>query len=181
MLLDIIFVVLILLAAWKGYSQGLVIGLFSLVSIIVGLAAAIKLSAVVAGWIGKAVKISEEWLPVISFIVVFIIVVLLIRLGARAIQSTIEVAMLGWVNRLGGIILYVAIYTIVFSILLFYAEQMQIIKPATIESSVTYSYIQPIGPKVINALGSLIPWFKDMFEELKSFFGSVATKIKPGV
>jgi membrane protein required for colicin V production len=179
MLLDIIFAVLILLAAWKGYSQGLVIGLFSLVSIIIGLAAAIKLSAVVAGWIGKAVKISEEWLPVISFIVVFIIVVLLIRLGARAIQSTIEVAMLGWVNRLGGIILYVAIYTIVFSILLFYAEQMQIIKPATIESSVTYSYIQPIGPKVINALGSLIPWFKDMFEELKSFFGSVATKIKP--
>jgi membrane protein required for colicin V production len=179
MLLDIIFAVLILLAVWKGYSQGLVIGLFSLVSIIIGLAAAIKLSAVVAGWIGKAVKISEEWLPVISFIVVFIIVVLLIRLGARAIQSTIEVAMLGWVNRLGGVILYVAIYTIVFSILLFYAEQMQIIKPAIIESSVTYSYIQPIGPKVINALGSLIPWFKDMFEELKSFFGSVATKIKP--
>jgi membrane protein required for colicin V production len=179
MLLDIIFAVVLVLAIFKGYSRGLVIGLFSLVSVIVGLAAAIKLSTVVASWIGNAVKVSEEWLPLISFIVVFIIVVLLIRLGAKAIESTIEVAMLGWLNKLGGIILYVAIYTIVFSVLLFYAEQMQLVKPETIDKSLTYQYIQPWGPKVINALGGLIPFFKDMFEELKEYFGTVAEKIPP--
>lgn len=177
MLLDIIFAVVLVLAIFKGYSRGLVIGLFSLVAVIVGLAAAIKLSVVVASWIGTAVKVSEEWLPLVSFIVVFIIVVLLIRLGAKAIERTIEVAMLGWLNKIGGIILYVFIYTIVFSVLLFYAEQMQLVQPSTIDKSLTYQYIQPWGPKVINALGALIPFFRDMFDELKEFFGTLADKI----
>ncbi|MGQ0737606.1 MAG: CvpA family protein [Bacteroidota bacterium] len=177
MLLDLIFAVLLVLAVLKGYQQGLVIGLFSLVSIIIGLAAAMKLSTVVASWIGSAVKVSDEWLPLISFIVVFIFVVLLIRLGAKAIEKTFEVAMLGWVSKLGGVILYAAIYTLVFSVLLFYAEQMQLLQPETINKSVTYSYVQPWGPKVINGFGSLIPLFKDMFGELEEFFGNVSNRI----
>ena len=72
MLLDIIFAVIIVLAIFKGYQRGLIVGVFSFVAIIIGLAAAMKLSTVVAGYIGKAVKVSDEWLPVISFAVVFI-------------------------------------------------------------------------------------------------------------
>lgn len=177
MLLDIIFAVLLVLAVLRGYRQGLIIGIFSLVSIIIGLAAALKLSVVVASWIGSAVKVSEEWLPLISFIVVFIVVVLLIRLGAKAIESTVEVVMLGWVNKLAGVILYVVIYTLVFGVLLFYAEQMQLIQPKTISESVTYEYVQPWGPRIINSFGNLIPLFKDMFTELKEFFGGVSKQI----
>lgn len=177
MVLDLVFAIVIILAALKGYQRGLIVGLFSLVAIIIGLAAAIKLSAVVAGYIGKTVKVSEEWLPLISFAVVFLIVILLIRLGAKAIESAVEVALLGWVNKLGGIILYVAIYTIVFSVLLFYAEQMQLIQPETIEKSMTYSFVQPWGPKAINAFGSVIPIFKDMFGDLEHFFDGVAKNI----
>lgn len=177
MILDIIFAVIIVLAIIKGYQRGLIIGLFSLVAIIIGLAAAIKLSAVVAGYIGNAVKISEQWLPVISFAVVFIIVVLLIRLGANAIERVVEVVMLGWVNKIGGIILYAAIYIIVFSILLFYAEQLKLLQQETTRESVTYSFVQPWGPKAINAIGSVIPFFKDMFEDLKNFFGGISKNI----
>ncbi|MBM3416097.1 MAG: CvpA family protein [Bacteroidetes bacterium] len=177
MLLDIIFAVLLVLAVLKGHQQGLVIGVFSLISVIIGLAAAIKLSTVVASWIGSAVKVSEEWLPLISFIVVFIVVVLLIRLGAKAIERTFEVALLGWVNKLGGVLLYVAIYTLVFSVLLFYAEQMQLLQSATIEKSFTYPYVQPWGPKVINGFGAVIPLFKDMFRDLEDFFGHIAERI----
>lgn len=61
MLLDIVFAVVMVLAIIKGYQRGLVVGLFSLVSVIIGLAAAVKLSAAVAGYIGEAVKVSEEW------------------------------------------------------------------------------------------------------------------------
>ena len=177
MLLDIIFAVVIILAILKGYRCGLVVGLFSLVAVIIGLAAAMKLSTVVAGYIGKAVKVSDEWLPVISFAVVFFVVILLIRLGARAIEKTVEVAMLGWVNKIGGVILFAAIYTVVFSVLLFYAEQMKLVEPETINKSVTYSFVQPWGPKAINGFGTIIPVFKDMFGELEQFFDGVAKKI----
>lgn len=177
MLLDLIFAVIIILAVLRGYQRGLVVGLFSLAAVIIGLAAAMKLSTVVAGYIGKSVKIADGWLPIISFAVVFLIVILLIRLGARAIEKTVEVAMLGWVNKIGGIILFTAIYMVVFSVLLFYAEQMKLLQPETINKSVTYSFVQPWGPKVINSFGSIIPLFKDMFGDLEQFFDGMSKKI----
>jgi membrane protein required for colicin V production len=179
MLLDIIYTVLLFLAVFRGYRQGLIIGLFSLVAVIIGLAAAMKLSVVAAAWIGKEVNVAEKWLPLVSFIVVFIVVVLLIRLGAKAIESMVEVVMLGWLNKLAGMLLYAVIFTLIFSVLLFYAEQMQLLQPATIDRSVTYEYVQPWGPKVINGFGSLIPWFRDMFGELEAFFSQVSDRLSP--
>ena len=177
MIIDLILGVIILIAIFKGYQRGLIIGLFSLVSVIIGLAAAMKLSTVVAGYIGEAVNVSDEWLPVISFAIVFIVVVLLIRLGANAIERTVEVVMLGWLNKLGGIIFYVAIYTVVFSVLLFYAEQVNLVRSETIEKSISYSFVQPWGPRVINSIGSIVPLFRDMFVELEHFFENVSKEI----
>lgn len=177
MIIDLIFAVLIVLALIQGYRRGLIAAVFSFVSVIVGLAAAIKLSTVVAKHIGHTVKISDKWLPILSFAIVFIIAILLIRLGARAIQKLTETIMLGWVNRLGGIILYAVIYTTVFSILLFYAQQIKIIDAKTIQASVTYSFIQPWGPKAIDGLAAVIPFFKNMFTELEQFFSGISKKI----
>jgi membrane protein required for colicin V production len=177
MILDLVFAVIIILAIIKGYQKGLIAGLFSFIAIIIGLAAAIKLSTVMAGYIGKTVKISDQWLPVISFAIVFAVVILLVRWGANAIQRTVEVVMLGWVNRLGGIIFYAAVYITIFSVILFYAEQIKAIQPATKKKSVTYSYIQPLGPRAINGFGSVVPVFKNMFGQLEEFFGGVSEKI----
>jgi membrane protein required for colicin V production len=177
MLLDLIYAVIIILAILQGYRRGLIAGLFSLVAVIIGLAAAMKLSIVAGHYITKVIMISDEWLPIISFAVVFLIVILLIRLGAKAIEKTVEMAMLGWVNKIGGIIFYAAIYTIVFSVLLFYAEQMKLLRPETINKSVMYSFVKPWGPKAINGFGSIIPVFKDLFGELERFFDGIAGKI----
>ena len=105
MILDIIVAMILILALIKGYRQGLIVALFSVISFIFGLAAALKLSVVVADYIGNSVKISDKWLPIISFGVVFLIVVLLVRLGAKFIQKSVELAMLGWLNKIGGILL----------------------------------------------------------------------------
>jgi membrane protein required for colicin V production len=177
MVIDLIFAVLLILAIFRGYQRGLIVGIFSFVAIIIGLAAAIKLSVLAAGYIDKAVKISDGWLPVIAFVVVFLVVVLLVRLGANIIQRTAEIAMLGWVNKLGGIILYAALYITVFSVLLFYADQVHLIRQQTINKSVSYSFVQPWGPKAINGFGTIIPFFKDMFSELERFFDGVSQKV----
>jgi membrane protein required for colicin V production len=93
------------------------------------------------------------------------------------LQKTVETIMLGAVNRIGGIILYAAIYITVFSILLFYAQQMKVFRQETIEASLTWPFIQPWGPKAINALGAVIPFFRDMFNQLEQFFTGVSQKI----
>jgi membrane protein required for colicin V production len=177
MLIDLIYVALLVLAIFKGIRRGFIIAIFSVLAFIIGLAAAMKLSAVVAGMLHDSTNISAKWLPFISFLVVFFVVVLLVRLLAKAIEKSVEFALLGWVNRLLGIVLYIALYTTIFSILLFYAAQLNLIKPETILASRTYSFIQPWGPYAINGLGAVIPWFKDMFSELEHFFGSVSQKM----
>ena len=64
----------------------------------------------------------------------------------------------------------------IFSVLLFFAEKILWLKPNVIESSVVYKYVSPWGPKVINNLGKIIPFFKDMFLELEGFFERLAQK-----
>jgi membrane protein required for colicin V production len=177
MIIDLLFAVIMVMALIQGYRRGFIVAVFSFLAIIIGVAAALKLSAVVAEHIGNSVNISNRWLPVLSFFLVFVVIVLLVRLGARAIQRLTETLLLGWLNRLGGIILYVLLYTTVFSIVLFFATQVNLIKPATIKSSVTYGFIKPWGPWAIDALGSIIPFFRNMFAELEQFFTGVSKKI----
>lgn len=179
MIIDIVVAVILILAIIKGYRLGLIVALFSFLAFIIGLAAALKLSAVVADHLGKAIKVSDKWLPIISFAVVFLIVVLLVRLGAKFIQKTVELAMLGWVNRLGGILLYAGLYILIFSVLLFYADQLNFIKQETKTESVTYNYIQPWGPKLMDGLGKIIPIFKGMFQDLEDFFDGVSKQVPP--
>ncbi len=171
MFIDIVFLILILLACVKGYSKGFIIALFSIVGFIAGLAAALKLSAYVAARLSGTFNTSGKWLPFISFLLVFIAVVLLVNLGAKLIQKSIEMVMLGWLNRIAGIILFALLYSIFFSIFLFYAVQLHIISNETIAASTAYPYLQPLGPAVINSLGTIIPIFKDMFTQLQEFFG----------
>jgi len=177
MILDIILAIIVVFAVFRGYRRGLIVGIFSFIAIIIGLAAAIKLSLVVAGFLGDSVKISGEWLPLISFIIVFVGVVLLVRLGANFIQRTAEVAMLGWLNRVGGVVFYLVIYIAVFSVLLFYATQVQVLKSETIHGSVTYPYVIRVGPGAVNALGMVLPFFRNMFVELQGFFEGISHKM----
>ncbi|HVT85877.1 MAG TPA: CvpA family protein [Chitinophagaceae bacterium] len=177
MLLDIIFALVVIIAMIRGYQRGLIVGIFSFVALIVGLAAAIKLSAVVAGYIGKSVKISEQWLPLIAFALVFLVVVLLVHLVARIIEKSVQIVMLGWLNRLGGMLFYIALYVTIFSVVLFYMEQMRIIQPTTINQSATYPFVQPWGPKAINSFAYVVPVFKNMFTDLQNFFGNLSQKM----
>ena len=178
MAIDIFFLLLMIMAVIKGFSRGLIVAVFSFVAIIIGLAAAIKLSALVAGWLQGNTHLGAQWLPFISFALVMIAVIILVRLGARMIQKTAELMMLGWINRLGGIIFYTALYIMVFSIVLFYAEKMQLLKEEAFSNSKCYSFIQPWGPWTINGFGKLLPFFKDLFTQLETFFGSAAAHAK---
>jgi membrane protein required for colicin V production len=175
-LIDLIALVLLIMAIVKGWHRGLLIAVLSMVAFIVGIAAAMKLSVLVAGWLSNSVNISAKWLPVVSFILVFVVVVLLVRAGANLLDEAVEMAFLGWLNKLGGIIFFGILYMMAYSVILFYANQLQLIKESTIKNSVTWSTIQPWGPYVINKFAQLLPIFKDMFIQLEDFFGRIAVR-----
>ncbi len=176
MSIDIIFIILLIMAVVKGFRRGLIAGIFSFLAVVIGLAAAMKLSIIVSGWLQNSTHITQQWLPFISFAIVMVAVILLVKWVAGLIQKGVDFVMLGWINKLAGILLYVLLYTTVFSIILFYAVQMGVIKTETLQASRSYNFIQPFGPKALNILGSVIPVFKNLFEDLENFFGSLVSK-----
>jgi membrane protein required for colicin V production len=177
MLIDVILVGLLIMAVFKGLQRGLIVALFSMIAFIVGLVAAMKLSTVVAAYLDDSINVSARWLPFIAFGLVFIGVVLLVRLLAALLQSSVEMAMLGWANRLGGVLLYAIMYVIIFSVILFYAVELDFVAPDTLSNSITYAFIRPVGPFVIDSIGTLMPWFRDMFSDLQEFFGRLSEKV----
>jgi membrane protein required for colicin V production len=174
MLIDLAVALLTALAVFKGLSRGFIIAAFSFLAFFIGLAAAVKLSALAAVYIGNTINVSARWLPALAFFLVFFVVVLLVRLGAKALEGMARIAMLGCVNRLGGVLFYLVLYLIICSVVLFYATQLQLIKPEAAKESLTYAYIYPLGPRVINVLGDMLPFFENMFSTLEAFFGQFA-------
>jgi membrane protein required for colicin V production len=179
MIIDILFLVFVAIAIFKGFQKGLIVAVFSIAGLIIGLAAALKLSTFVAAWIGQSTNISARWLPLIAFIVVFFVVVLLVRWGAALVEKAVELAFLGWANKIGGIIIYLLLYTILFSVFLFFAKQVNIFSAPAIAESKTYAYIEPWGPVVMDGIGKVIPVFKNLFTELQDFFGNLPAKVNP--
>ncbi len=175
MVIDTLVLIALAMAVYKGYTKGLIVAVFSLIGLVVGLLAAVKFSAIVAGWLGTQVNSGQHWIPTLSFAIVFIAAVFLVRLGAKMVQKMVQFALLGWVNKLGGILFYALIYMAVISIFLFYTTQLQLFSNTTIAQSKTYGIIQPYGPAVIDSFGKIIPIFKNLFTQLHDFFNTIQT------
>jgi membrane protein required for colicin V production len=167
---------LLLWALIKGYRRGFVIAIFSFLAIFIGLAAAMKFSVVVSAWLASHTNIGLQWLPILAFVIVMIGVGFIVRFFALIIEKSLQLMMLGFINRLAGIVLYAILFTILLSIILFYVTKMELLKPETIAESRFYTFIKPWGPKAVEIFATIIPWFKDMFKELTDFFEGVANK-----
>ena len=177
MLIDVVFFVLMALAFYKGFTKGFVMAIFSVLGFIIGLAAALKLSSTVSTQIQQYTN-AGKWLPALSFLLVFIAVAFAIHFVGKIIQKSIETVLLGWANRLAGFLLYALLYSLIYSVFLFFAVQLHFLKTDVTQASTVYPYLQPLAPKVINAIGEIIPWFKNMFTELQNFFGKYAAANK---
>ncbi len=180
MWVDWIYVIFLVIAVVKGSSKGIILALFSFVGWFVGLAAALKLSSSVAAYLQLHTDWDARWLPILSFLLVFIIVVFLVQWAGKALEGVLKIAMLGWVNRLGGALLYAGMTTLFFSVLLFYVDRMQLIPRETLENSRVFNATAGIAPVVLEGISSLIPAAKSMFRQLEDFFDTTRPHIPNG-
>jgi len=175
--IDVLFIVFLLLAIFRGLRHGFIIAIVSAAAWIIGIAAAIKLSAAVAVYGKTHTHLPPRWLPVLAFLVVFLGVVLTLHAIAKLIERTVDLAMMGWLNKLMGVLLYAFLYITTLSVLLFYAVQVHLISSNTVSASMTYPYIKPWGRVTIDEFGKFVPWFEGMFTQLEDFFGQIGHRI----
>ena len=168
MKIDVLFLLLMVLAVFRGVKHGFIISVCSVLAIFIGLVAAMQLSASVAARLSNSAH--DRWWPALAFLLIFLGVVIVVRLGARLAEKAVDLAMMGWLNKLAGVLLYAAIYTIILSVVFFYAVQLHLIATRTLSSSVTYRFVRPWGRVVIDEFGKFVPWFKGIFVRLEDFF-----------
>ncbi len=173
MILDIIGILLLIIFFVRGYMKGLIVAVFSVLSIILGIILSLRLSERVSSFLLEKHIVSSAWVQPLSYIAIFICVVLLVRLIAKAIDTSANLVMLGWLNKLICGLLYAFLISVLWSTLLWIATRMQLVKPETIAASVTYPYFSKLAPWLAEHIGSVIPVAKDVFHDLEQFFNKV--------
>jgi membrane protein required for colicin V production len=145
MLIDILFLVMMVIAVFKGMRNGLIVALFSIIGWIVGLYAAFMFSGLAETYLKGVLNLSPRVLSIIAFVLIFSLVVLLINLGARIIEKVIGLTPIGWLNRLGGIFFYVLLYALIFSVMIYFAEKVRLVSEETVSSSKVYPWVKPVA------------------------------------
>lgn len=176
MAIDVTGLIIIGLFFYRGYTRGLIVAAFSVLAILLGMLCALKMSQSFGAWLLAHGYTTAGWAPFVSYIVLFVGVVILVRLIAKMLQSAVESIMLGTVNKLAGGLLYGLLGAVVWSSILWLCGKMNVFSPELIAQSKTYSWMSQIAPWFFGFAGHLLPFAKDVFGNLTHFFDEVNKK-----
>jgi len=151
-ILDIIFLVPLLLALYRGFKKGIIHMVASLVALILGILGAMKLRPLYASLLYSIFDISPDYMNVIAFSVAFVSIVMVVHLVAFLVEKVIKAVALSFVNRLLGMGFGLLVTAFVISIILWPVNQVnaerQIIKSERIEGSFLYKPLSAFAPAV---------------------------------
>ncbi|MBN1133274.1 MAG: CvpA family protein [Bacteroidales bacterium] len=150
--LDIILIVPLLFALYRGFKKGLVYMAASLLALILGILGAMRFRTVVGSLLDSWFNIAAEHLNVIAFAVTFILIVMIVHLAAFLVDKLIKAVALSFLNRLLGMLFGVLVTAFVLSMLLWPVntinQEREIIKQERIEGSLLWEPISVIAPTI---------------------------------
>ena len=158
--LDIILLICFIPAIITGLKKGFIAQVISIVSIILGIWMSFRFSALVSGWLGKWIEAPENILQIISFAVILILVILALAALGRLLEATVKIILLGWLNKLLGVVFAILKYAIILGLLLMLFDDinrtMNLVKPDVFAQSVLY---RPF----LDMADSIFPYLKGLF------------------
>lgn len=178
MWIDIIWLLLAIYGCWKGWTKGLILSVFTVLAWGIGILAAVKLSTVAGTALHDQLHITSAYLPVISYLLVFVVIALVIYLIGKSLEKIVELTQIGFVNRISGVIMYVAVYTVLFSLFIWLLDQVELITPYVKQQSKTYSAINNISGFMIHQVSSLTPFVKNLFTEFETMIEMIGKSVQ---
>ena len=97
---DIVILVVLLLSTFMGLRQGLINSLVPLIGLLIAIPLAGVLTDPIADKIGD-----ENWSHIAAFCIVFVSVFVLVSIAGWFARKMLKMALLGWVDNLGGAVL----------------------------------------------------------------------------
>lgn len=156
---DIIILVALVPFLIQGIKKGFVSQLTALVSLILGIWLAIKFSPLVVGYIQPYLELTDAVLKVIAFVLVLVVVVLLLNLVGKLLEKFLKMVMLGWLDKLLGLVLALLKGAILVGLLIVLFNTLNTNFDLVPEDVLNESVLYPIFK---DAVYTVIPYFKDM-------------------
>lgn len=169
MIFDGFVCIVLVLAFYKGWKKGVLWAVCSLIATIIAVMLAMKMSHILANFLFHQHIVTSSYTVLISFIVIFISVMLLARFIISNVEKLLKSIMLGWVNQLAGGVLYTFITICVISVVLWFANNIQLTGSKFKSDSKTYPYIEPIARYTANAVTTYWPSIKQMMQDLSKW------------
>lgn len=104
-IIDAIILICLIPALIQGLRKGFISQAISIISLIVGIWASAQFAGSVTAWIAQYITASEQVLKIVAFSLILIAVFLALGLIGRLLESILNFAFLGWINKLLGTVL----------------------------------------------------------------------------
>ena len=156
-----------------GFSKGIIKTVFTVLSYILGLMAALKFAPAMTNFLESAFNTKNPLMFIAGFLLSFVLTIILIRMLARGLEGVLQTANVNIINQLLGGALLAGFMILVYSMLLSFGDKAQMIDEDTKYKSITYEYLEKY-PDIIWSLGkSLQPVFDDFWKASAEFMDKI--------
>jgi membrane protein required for colicin V production len=100
---DILIIVILGYCLVRGLFRGLVKEISSIIGVLGGFYAAYSYYTLVAKWLSRVIS-NTSYLHILSFLVIFCFVLIIVNILGIIIKYLLDIAFLGWVDRIFGIL-----------------------------------------------------------------------------
>lgn len=153
--MDIIIIIPIVIAMAKGAWRGLILEAASFLGLIGGIIAGILFLDQIRNFLQTFLQLNETYLSVIAFIIIFSCVVLGVSLLGKLATKLFQIAALGILNRLGGLLFGFVSSFLLVGLGILMLEKVDnvfnIVPNEVKEESVLYKPISFVIPQVLDA------------------------------
>lgn len=161
---DIAIVAIVIFGAYRGYREGFLMELFSLLAIVLGILGAFKLLGLALIFLADRFDIDKKMLPYVAFAIVFIIIVLIVMLIGRTLRLSIDKSFLGRVDEIAGSFLGAIKTVFLISVLMWILSSLKVSFPDHwTESSKIAPWVADFAPDFTEWVSQYVPVFKDLF------------------
>ena len=151
--LDLVFLLILIYALFKGFKSGLILELFTLLAILVGLYVAIHFSDYTVQKINDDFEIEKLYLEPLAFIITFLVIGAGIYFLGKVLEKMIKTTGLSPLNRIAGMAFGLLKMVYILSAILIFLESLeergQITNTAWRDESKFYTPIVTIGKSTI--------------------------------
>lgn len=150
--IDIVLGILLILSAISGFRKGLIAELASLAALILGIWGAIKFSHITSEFLVENFNWHWAHLNIASFIITFLVIVILVHIVGSTVNKLAETVLLGFANKLAGLIFGIIRAALVLSILLLVFDKIdkdvKILSEDAKADSQLYEPIKNLAPSI---------------------------------